>query len=124
MIDAELLNLAHPLVRAAIADARAWPGGSVELLLPRDATPDLAAMAGKEGVLAVTLVDYAGFEPVQRLIAGGIVAGEPLDPSVAAGILQLQAIDSQTNWRHGRPAGVRRRGRYGGFHRPTRGREA
>jgi hypothetical protein len=34
LTDAEPLNLAHPLVRAAIADARAWPGGSVELLLP------------------------------------------------------------------------------------------
>ncbi len=49
-------------------------------MLPRDATPDLAAMAGKVGVLAVALVDYAGFEPVQRLIAGGVVAGVPIDP--------------------------------------------
>ena len=81
MIDAEPLNLAHPLVRAAIADARAWPGGSVELLLPRDATPDLAAMAGKAGVLAVAMVDYAGFEPVQRLIFGGVVDGVPIDPA-------------------------------------------
>jgi hypothetical protein len=95
LIDAELLNLAHPLVHAAIADARAWAGGTVELLLPHDATPDLTAMAGKGGVLAVTLVDYAGFEPVQRLIAGGVVAGELLDPVVAAGILQLEGIDSQ-----------------------------
>ena len=33
--------------------------------------PDLAALAGQTGVLAVALVDYAGFEPVQRLVAGG-----------------------------------------------------
>ncbi len=39
--DAEALNLAHPLVRAALADARAWTGGSVELSLPRDAPADL-----------------------------------------------------------------------------------
>ena len=43
----------------------------------------------------MTLVDYAGFEPVQRLIAGGVVAGELLDPLVAAKILQLEGIDSQ-----------------------------
>ena len=92
LTDAEPLNLAHPLVRAAIADARAWPGGSVELLL-RDATPDLTAMAGKVGILAVALVDYAGFEPVQRLIVGGIVAGVPIDPSLAAQMVRLRATD-------------------------------
>ena len=72
----------HPLVRAAIADARAWPGGSVELLLPPDAAPELAALAGKAGVLRVALVDYAGFEPVQRLVAAAVVDGAP-DRSVA-----------------------------------------
>ena len=93
LTDAEPLNLLHPLVRAAIAGARAWPGGSVELLLPRDANADLVAMAGKVGVLAVALVDYAGFEPVQRLIAGGVVDGALIDPSVAAQIVRLQARD-------------------------------
>jgi superfamily II DNA or RNA helicase len=92
---AEPLNLAHPLVRAAIAGARAWPGGSVELSLPRDAPPDLAALAGTAGVLAVALVDYDGFEPVQRLVAGGVVAGAPIDPSLAARIVRLKATDGQ-----------------------------
>jgi adenine-specific DNA-methyltransferase len=93
---AEPLNLAHPLVRAAIAGARAWPGGSVELSLPHDAPPDLAALAGTAGVLAVALVDYAGFEPVQRLVAGGVVAGVPIDPSLAARIVRLKAADGQS----------------------------
>ena len=95
LTDAEPLNLAHPLVCAAIADARAWPGGSVELLLPRGTDADLAAMAGKVGVLAVVLVDYAGFEPVQRLVAAGVVDGTPIDPVLAARILRLQARDTQ-----------------------------
>jgi hypothetical protein len=34
--DAEPLNLVHPLVRAAIADARTWPGGSLAFVLPAD----------------------------------------------------------------------------------------
>src|SRR6185436_5335816 len=31
--DAEALNLAHPLVQAAIADARSWPGGGPDGLV-------------------------------------------------------------------------------------------
>ena len=56
--EAEALNLVHPLVRAAIADARRWPGGSVALRLPEDASADLAALAGSGGVMRVVLVDY------------------------------------------------------------------
>lgn len=93
--DSEPLNLLHPLVRAAIKDARAWRGGSVELLLPRDASTDLAALAGKTGVLAVALVDYAGFEPVQRLVAAAVVPGAPIDPSTAAQMIRLHATDGQ-----------------------------
>jgi superfamily II DNA or RNA helicase len=95
LTDAEPLHLAHPLVRVAIADARAWPGGEVELSLPREADTDLVELAGKIGVLAVILVDYAGFEPVQRLIAAGVIGGEPIEPSLAARIMRLQAADSQ-----------------------------
>ena len=95
LTDAEPLNLAHPLVRAAIADARAWPGGSIKLSLPRDANANLADLVGKDGVLAVVLVDYAGFEPVQRLIAAGVVDGAPIDPSLASQLMRLQAADSQ-----------------------------
>jgi hypothetical protein len=93
LTDAEPLNLAHPLVRAAIAYARAWTGGNVELWLPHDADPDLIELAGKVGVLAVVLIDYAGFEPVQHLIAAGAIDGAPLDPLLAARIMRLQASD-------------------------------
>src|SRR5262249_3034808 len=95
LTDAEPLNLAHPLVRAAIDAARAWSGGSVELLLPRDPAPDLIELAGRVGVLAVVLVDYAGFEPVQRLIAAGVMDGEPFEPSLATRIMRLRATNSQ-----------------------------
>jgi superfamily II DNA or RNA helicase len=95
LTDAEPLNLVHPLVRAALAHARSWPGGSVELVLPGDAAPDLAELAGKTGTLAVALVDYDGFEPVQRLVSAGVVAGGSIDPTVAARIARLRATDTQ-----------------------------
>ncbi len=91
--DAEPLNLAHPLVREAIADARIWPGGSIALQLRSDSPPDLAALAGKTGVLEVVLADYGGFEPVQRLIAAAVVDGTPIDPSLAARLSHLPAAD-------------------------------
>jgi superfamily II DNA or RNA helicase len=95
LVDAEALNLAHPLVKAAIADARSWPGGSVALLLPSDAPADLAALAGKTGVLAVALAEYRGFEPVHRVVAAAVVDGNPIDPSLAARISRLPAADGQ-----------------------------
>jgi adenine-specific DNA-methyltransferase len=96
LTDAESLNLSHPLVRAAIAHARAWSGGSVTLHLPAGSPPDITALVGKEGLIRVMLVDYLGFEPVQRLVAAAVVAGAPVDPSLAAKILRLTAT--------GRPA--------------------
>jgi hypothetical protein len=89
--DAEPLNLAHPLVEAAIASARNWPGGSLLLHLTRDADPELAALAGKTGMLGIAIADYTGFEPVQRLIAAAVVEGVPIDPLLAARIARLPA---------------------------------
>ena len=68
-------------------------GGSVVLRLPPSPEPGLAVFAGKTGVLGVVLVDYQGFEPVQRLIAGAVVEGEPIAPELAAGIVRLPAAD-------------------------------
>jgi hypothetical protein len=90
---AQSLNLLHPLVRAAIADARGWTGGSVELIA--DATPELAALQGQTGVLAIALIDYAGFEPVQRIVAAAVVDEVPVDPSLASRIARLPAADGQ-----------------------------
>ncbi len=65
--------------------------GPVKLQLPPTASPGLAALGGKNGLLCVVLVDYAGFEPVQSLVAAAVVAGTPIDPSLAAEILRLPA---------------------------------
>jgi Helicase conserved C-terminal domain len=91
--DAEALNLLHPLVQAAITDARTSSvAESIKLQLPPTASQGLAALAGKKGLLCVVLVDYAGFEPVQSLVAAAVVAGTPIDPSLAAEILRLPAM--------------------------------
>ena len=95
LTDAQPLNLLHPLVRAAIENARGWSGGSVELTLLADASPDVVALVGQTGVLAVALVDYAGFEPVQRLVSAAVVGESPIDPSLAARIARLQTTGEQ-----------------------------
>jgi len=61
--------------------------------MPPDASSDFAALAERSGVLRVVLVDYGGFEPVQRLVAGAVIDGNPIDPSLAAKLLRLQAAD-------------------------------
>ena len=94
LIDAEPLNLAHPLVRAAIAKARTWSGGGpITLHLSPGSSPDLVSLAGQVGLICVVLVDYGGFEPVQRLVAAAVVSGAPIDPLLAAKIVRLRATD-------------------------------
>jgi hypothetical protein len=74
-----------------VHDARQWDGGSIELTLPADTSPELRTLAGRTGALAVALVDYAGFEPVQRLVAAAVIDGTPIDPSIAGQLLRLKA---------------------------------
>ena len=92
--DAEALNLVHPLVRTAIAEARNWCGGSLIFELPSNPPSDLAALAGGIGHLRVALVDYTGFEPIQRLVAAAVIDGNPIDPIVAKSLIHLDARDS------------------------------
>jgi hypothetical protein len=40
----------------------------------------------------MAMVDYAGFEPVQRLVAGAVVCGAPIDPDFAALLMRCEAI--------------------------------
>ncbi len=38
-------------------------------------------------------MDYAGFEPVHRVIAAAVVDGVPIEPTLAAEICRLRAVD-------------------------------
>ena len=89
--DAQPLNLSHPLIRLAIADAQRWAGGTVELLLDEKVPPDLSALAGSVGVARIVMVTYSGFEPVQRLVTGAVVDGAPVDPVLARELSRLSA---------------------------------
>ena len=40
-------------------------------------------------------VDYAGFEPVQRLVSAAVVGESPIDPSLAAQVAKLRATHGQ-----------------------------
>ena len=62
-------------------------------ICPAGSSAELAALAGKVGHICVVLVDYPGFEPVQRLVAAAVVGGTPIDPSLAAELMRLQASD-------------------------------
>jgi hypothetical protein len=93
LTDAESLNLVHPLVTAAIAQARTWSGGGSVTLRLSPGSAELATLAGNVGLICIVLVDYGGFEPVQRLVAAAVVDGTPIDPSLAAKIVRLQATD-------------------------------
>ena len=92
--EAQALNLTHPLVLAALDHAKRWDGGSMQLQVPAAAQPELAALIGKSGVLSVSRTEYAGFEPVQRLVAAAVVDGQPLDPAAALRLSRLEAIDA------------------------------
>jgi adenine-specific DNA-methyltransferase len=93
LVDAQSLSLSHPLVQAAIEHARAWAEGAVQFALAGDDDAELGAISGGSGVLSIARVDYGGFEPVQRLVAGAIVDGAAVDPLIAARLARLPAVD-------------------------------
>lgn len=96
LTDAEALNLVHPLVRTAITKSREWSGGEpVALILPAKVSDELAQLAGMEGILSVHLVDYGGFEPVQSLVAAGVMSGAPIDPLLASTLMRLSAAKAE-----------------------------
>ncbi len=114
------LHPRHPLVVAAIADARAATTthgshspfgrgaeagaptvsrvsrGAIAVRVPSDATPDLAALRGKHGLLRVAKVSFDGFERVERLLPIVVLADtlEPLPPATAEALLRAQMVNS------------------------------
>lgn len=86
----EPLHLGHPLVVAAIEDARTpcTERRAVRIDVAR-ASAGLRDLRASRGRLVVARVEYAGFEPVDRLIAFAATRGEVLESGLARELLDL-----------------------------------
>ena len=85
--DGESLHVAHPLVLAALDEARASGQGtfSVRFRLAENAPKVLRDRSGARGRLALTRVSYRGFEREDRLVATAVFEdAEVLRPAEAA----------------------------------------
>ena len=95
--DADPLHLGHPLLEAAVAEAREATHRSFRVELSRSGEPGAAVAdwQGRRGRLVVLKVRYQGFEPVDRLLPVAVLeaTGEVLPPAAAAALLALEPVD-------------------------------
>ena len=95
--DADPLHLGHPLVQAAVAEAReATQKRFCVAWVLNDSAPQLLKLhRGKRGYLVLIRVRYEGFERVDRLVPIAVLEGEsvPLEPSAARWLLNQPPRD-------------------------------
>lgn len=88
----EPLHMAHPLVAAALADARASTATEqlVHIIAPPGMNP------GQRGRLQLVKVSHAGFEPFEMLLPIALMEGseDPISPEAAAALLSSGASDA------------------------------
>jgi superfamily II DNA or RNA helicase len=93
--DAEPLHLGHPLIQAAVAEARQATSGrqQVRFVLASSAADALRRYQGRRGRLVVTKITYQGYEPEQRLVVTALLEGDddPLPEAEARLIMSLPA---------------------------------
>jgi hypothetical protein len=86
----EPLHLGHPLVIAAIDDARALCTDHSAIRIDvAHASAGLQALRMSRGRLVVARVEYAGFEPVDHLVACATTRNDVLEASLARELLEL-----------------------------------
>jgi len=92
--DADALHLGHPLVQAAVTEARdaTCTQSPVAWILDNSAPRELLAHRGKRGRLILVRIRYEGFERVDRLIPIALLEGElsPLSSDSASWLLDRQ----------------------------------
>jgi ERCC4-related helicase len=92
--DADALHLGHPLVQAAVTEARdaTCTQSPVAWILDKTASRELLAHKGKRGRLILVRIRYEGFERVDRLIPIALIEGEvsPLSSDSASWLLDRQ----------------------------------
>jgi hypothetical protein len=93
------LHLGHPLVTAAVADARSLPQAlAARVLLTAKAPPELQACQGKRGRVRVTKLSFDGFEQEELLVPVAVFEDESvLGPLLAAQLLRCQLADGSGN---------------------------
>jgi adenine-specific DNA-methyltransferase len=84
------LHLSHPLVLAAVADARAQARLAPAIVkLPDDAPDKLRALVGRRGRLRVMKAAFEGFEKVEQLVPVFVLDdGELLEPALGTVLLR------------------------------------
>ncbi len=91
--DVSTLNLGHPLVTAAVQEARAGPTEFRVRIAP---SAEFAEYVGRRGRMALSKVRYEGFEPIERLLVSIVFEGqtEPLPDDEARRLLDRPMTDS------------------------------
>lgn len=96
--DGDVLHAGHPLVRAAIDEAR---GASVKPFRVRFVNGDALAQAGpdlqgRRGHLVITKIAYRGIEAVDQIVATAVLEGstESLDAQTIKTLLALEPMDA------------------------------
>jgi hypothetical protein len=91
------LHLGHPLVKAAVDDARDKGSGkfAVKVELPADAPDGLRTRAGQRGRLRLLKVRYDGFERVEQLVPVVLLGDDstPLPRELALLLLRYRITD-------------------------------
>jgi adenine-specific DNA-methyltransferase len=88
------LHLGHPLVLAAVEDARACTNGihAAAIRVPSGASPELLATRGRRGRLRLLKLAFDGFERVERLLPVILLEGfaEPLPCALAEALMRAE----------------------------------
>jgi adenine-specific DNA-methyltransferase len=97
--EGEVLHVGHPVVQAAIEDARratSSPFRAVFGPINRSVPNDLRQLVGRRGRLVVTKAAYRGIEPVDNLVVTAIMedSKDPLAPALINTLLKLPVRQS------------------------------
>lgn len=108
--EGEVLHVGHPVVQAAIEDARRATSSSFRVVfgpINGSAPDDLRQLVGRRGRLVVTKAAYRGIEPVDNLLINAIMedSADPLSSEVVHKLLHLPTrtdhpTSEASEWQH------------------------
>jgi superfamily II DNA/RNA helicase len=109
--DGDVLHTAHPLVRAAIDEARCASGRPFKVRFADGDRPlpeSLAGLRGRRGHIVVTKIAYRGIESVDQLVTTALLeeSVDPLDPQTVEALLSLMASDHDVPGTYAPPAAL------------------